>query len=86
MRPSTGTPTRGPKAARDFKAEVTRAVAQTLQSPQRWAAGPHQTRRYLLRKFPFVVIYRVRSESLIQIVAFAHTRRKPGHWKSRTGS
>jgi plasmid stabilization system protein ParE len=74
------------KAARDFDAEVTRAVAQILQSPQRWAAGSHQTRRCLLRKFPFVVIYRARSESLIQIVAFAHTSRKPGYWKSRTGS
>jgi hypothetical protein len=51
--------------------------------PQRWAAGPHSTSRFLLRKFPFTLIYRERPSGVIQIVAVAHTSRKPGYWKHR---
>jgi toxin ParE1/3/4 len=39
-------------------------------------------RRVPLRHFPFFLIYRDRGDSL-QIVALAHTSRKPGYWRSR---
>jgi plasmid stabilization system protein ParE len=47
-----------PDAARKFDAEMDRALARILQAPRRWTAGPHSTRRFLLRQFPFIVIYR----------------------------
>jgi plasmid stabilization system protein ParE len=75
--------TRSPDAALKFDAEVDRAFAQIIQAPQRWAAGPHSTRRFLLRQFPFTLIYREQTSSDIQIVAVAHTSRKPGYWKRR---
>ena len=40
------------------------------------------TRRFVMRRFPFTVIYRDR-EKLIEVVAVAHGRRKPGYWKKR---
>ncbi len=49
---------RSPEAALKFDAEVERALAQILEAPLRWAAGPHQTRKFLLRRFPFTLIYR----------------------------
>ncbi len=73
---------RSPDAAMRFDAEVDRALAQIIAAPQRWAAGSHSTRRFLLRQFPFTLIYRERA-STIQIVAVAHTSRKPGYWKQR---
>jgi toxin ParE1/3/4 len=73
---------RSPDAAVKFDTEVDRALAQIVAAPQRWAAGPHSTRRFLLRQFPFTLIYRERA-STIQIVAVAHTSRKPGYWKQR---
>jgi plasmid stabilization system protein ParE len=73
---------RSPDAALKFDDEVDRALAQIVQSPERWAAGSHSTRRFLLRQFPFILIYRVRI-SEIQVVAFAHTSRKPGYWLHR---
>lgn len=73
---------RSPDAALDFDAEVDRALADIASAPHRWAVGPHSTRRYLLRRFPFILIYRER-EGDIQIVAVAHTSRKPGYWKKR---
>jgi plasmid stabilization system protein ParE len=74
---------RSPDAARKFDAEVERALAQIVQAPGRWAAGPHNTRKFLLRRFPFVLIYREISAGSIQVVAVAHTSRKPGYWKQR---
>ena len=73
---------RSPNAALRFDAEVDRALADIIVDPKRWAAGPHSTRRYLLRQFPFTLIYRERAANL-QIIAVAHTSRKPGYWKHR---
>ncbi len=75
---------RNPEAALRFDAEVDRGIEQISQSPQRWAEGPHQTRKFLLRRFPFTLIYREKPEGQIHIVAVAHTSRKPGYWKKRT--
>ena len=41
-----------------------------------------KVRRVPLRRFPFFVIYRERAD-LLQIVALAHTSRKPGYWRTR---
>jgi plasmid stabilization system protein ParE len=74
---------RSPDAAAKFDAEVDRAVAQINAAPKRLAAGPHSTHKFLLRQFPFTLIYRERASAEIQIVAVAHTSRKPGYWKQR---
>jgi len=39
-------------------------------------------RRVPLRRFPFFIIYREREDD-VQIVALAHTSRKPNYWRSR---
>ena len=45
--------------------------------------GPQfEVRRIPLRRFPYFVIYRER-DTVILIVAFAHTSRKPGYWRHR---
>ncbi len=74
---------RSPDAALKFDTEFDRAVAEIVQAPRRWANGPHHTRRFLLRKFPFILIYRERDGIAIQVLAVAHTSRKPGYWKGR---
>ena len=74
---------RSADAALDFDAEVNRALADISSAPQRWAAGPFSTRRYLLRRFPYILIYREYRADVIQVVAVAHTSRRPGYWKKR---
>jgi plasmid stabilization system protein ParE len=74
---------RSPDAALKFDSEVNHALAEIAHAPQRWAIGAYQTRRFLLRKFSFVLIYRERADGDIQVVAVAHTSRKPGYWKRR---
>jgi toxin ParE1/3/4 len=74
---------RSPDAALRFTAEVERALTQISDAPQRWAAAPLNTHRFLLRHFPFVLIYRETASGTIQILAVAHTSRRPNYWKDR---
>ena len=39
-------------------------------------------RRYILRRFPYSIIYQVAAEEL-RILAVAHHRRRPGYWTQR---
>jgi toxin ParE1/3/4 len=51
--------------------------------PETFAAeGRADSRRYLLHRFPFQIVYRARGET-IEVVAVAHLKRRPGYWKSR---
>jgi plasmid stabilization system protein ParE len=73
---------RDPRVAERFVAAVDHAVARIAEAPQRWPPYLHGTRRYVLSRFPFEVVYRATDEA-IQVVAVAHTRRKPGYWRRR---
>ncbi len=42
----------------------------------------HRTRRVLVQRFPYQVVYRL-SEDEIVIVAIAHLKRWPGYWRKR---
>jgi plasmid stabilization system protein ParE len=74
---------RSEDVALGFDDEVSEAFAEIAQNPDRWALGPHSCRRFLLKKFPFTVIYRERSSGAVQVVAIAHTSPKPVFWKHR---
>ncbi len=42
----------------------------------------HGTRRVVLQRFPFFIVFLDWQEE-IYIVAVAHTKRRPGYWKGR---
>ncbi|MCA9267849.1 MAG: type II toxin-antitoxin system RelE/ParE family toxin [Planctomycetales bacterium] len=73
---------RSPRAAAAFLAEVQEAVAQVVRHPNRWPLYLHGTRRFRLRRFPFVLVYFDDSETIYGL-AVAHLSRRPGYWKSR---
>ena len=41
-----------------------------------------RTRRVLVQRFPYQVVYRLSANEIV-IVAIAHLKRKPGYWKKR---
>lgn len=41
------------------------------------------TRRVLMARFPYQVVYRIRPAEIV-IVAVAHLKRRPGYWKNRS--
>jgi toxin ParE1/3/4 len=69
-------------AAARFASELGRAISSIAEAPQRWPVGIHGTRKFLLRRFPFAVVYR-ELPSIIQVLAIAHGHRRPGYWKDR---
>lgn len=73
---------RNDTAATRFRRELDRVVELIAERPE--AAPPYigNTRRFLLRRFPFFVVYRVYGGH-IQVVAVAHARRRPGYWVQR---
>ena len=73
---------RSATAATAFSEEIDAAESAIVRLPEAWPAFDHGTRRYLLRRFPFSVVYRVEARRIL-IVAVAHARRRPGYWKMR---
>ncbi len=66
----------------DFEKEIKAAIELIQQSPGRWAVRKDGTRRYLVHRFPYFVVY-LQHKDHVWIIAFAHCRRKPGYWSGR---
>jgi hypothetical protein len=61
-----------------------KAIAAIKEAPEaypRWKAG-YPFRKSTLTRFPFAIFFTV-DEFWIRIIAFAHTKRRPGYWVSR---
>ena len=73
---------RVPGLGEEFLAEVER-VCSRLSEQQ--SLGPRldaEHRRLALKRFPFGLIYRLKSSN-VQVVAVAHRRRRPEYWRRR---
>ncbi len=73
---------RSETAALKFVAELDRAIDLVIESPGRWPSGEHATRKFVLQRFPFAIIYR-EEETVVQVLAIAYGHRRPGYWKER---
>jgi len=73
---------RSPTAARAFAREFDHAIAEIIANPLASAEHLYGTRRYIMRRFPYRVVYRIVQDD-IQIVAVSHARRRPGFWRNR---
>ena len=73
---------RNETASARFQREIDRAVDLISERPDTGSPYIENTRRVLLRRFPFFIVYRVRGDN-VQIVAVAHARRRPGYWRAR---
>jgi toxin ParE1/3/4 len=72
----------GSDASVEFIAEISDAIDSIPKLP---SAGPntlHGTRRFVLDRFPYSIIYLDAAE-FVSIVAVAHSKRKPEYWKRR---
>jgi plasmid stabilization system protein ParE len=74
---------RNPIAAVRFREELDAAIANIEADPELGVPYLHGTRCYLMRRFPYLVVYHRPNEELIEVVAIAHGRRRQGYWKAR---
>lgn len=66
----------------DFVTEVERVAHVLVQQPALGEKLDPIHRRMPLRRFPYAVIYRADGD-VLQVVAVAHSRRRPSYWHSR---
>lgn len=69
-------------AAEQFEAEFQRSLKAIASGPERFPFCDDRHRFFLLRRFPFQVIYRPYLDRIV-IVAVAHTSREPRYWEGR---
>jgi plasmid stabilization system protein ParE len=72
-----------PGLGTEFAEEVYAAILRIIQYPEAGTRSSVNTRRCLMNRFPYGVIYQVKAEA-IRIVAVANLRRRPGYWMERT--
>lgn len=68
-----------------FMLEVKASESKIARNPETWPNYEAGTKRYLMKKFPYAIIYLI-TEDRIKIVAVAPYKRKPGYWKERLDS
>jgi len=70
------------QAAEAFLKETERAVTVIAEAPGIWPLFEAGTRRYVLHRFPYNIIYR-ETEGGVEVIAVAHHKRRPRYWCSR---
>ena len=76
-----------PGLGEEFLDALAKATKTMLADPERFArletsASEKNLRRYLLPRFPYVVVYELKDGEGV-IVAIAHATRRPGYWNDR---
>lgn len=75
---------RSEKAAARFEAEFASALEAIEANPGRYPTCDDGRHRYfLLKRYPFQLIYRDTDDGRWLIVAVAHTSRRPNYWSRR---
>jgi hypothetical protein len=67
----------------EFVQEVYSAIMRIVEYPDAWTPISGHTRRCLTNRFPFGVIYQIKSD-VLYIVAVANLRQRPDYWKERS--
>ena len=86
--PHAGTRLSGSGLGLTFLAAVDGAVEYLAAWPESGSAVPGvraslPVRQLPVSRFPYRIVYMIDSEEL-RVLAVAHTRRRPGYWRSRT--
>jgi toxin ParE1/3/4 len=70
------------RTADAFLAEIGASLAQIVSNPQLYPQYTKNTRRRVLERFPYAVIFQEKDD-IILIVAVAHAKRRFNYWLGR---
>jgi plasmid stabilization system protein ParE len=71
-----------PELGDDFARTVDLAIERIVANPLAWPPYTARTRRYLVDRFPYAIVYRA-GTGVIRILAVMHQHRRPGYWTRR---
>ena len=66
----------------EFRAQLRIAFDAISKNPLLFRVVHRNTRRYLVRRFPYAIYYRVFPDKVV-VIACMHGRRNPRRWQSR---
>lgn len=69
-------------AAKRFESQIESKLLLVMERPERWPFYEAGTRRILLERFPYSIIF-ISSDEVIQVIAIMHHKREPGYWLDR---
>jgi plasmid stabilization system protein ParE len=70
------------RAVEMFLDELDRAIERIGNHPGQFPEYAFGTRRMMLQKFPYLVVFRETAVG-VEVIAVAHGRRRPGYWRDR---
>ena len=65
-----------------FREEAGRAVQRIAERPDAWQPLGNGLRRYILKRFPYGMVFRVH-DGQIKVYAVMHLKRRPEYWRKR---
>lgn len=74
---------RSPGLGAEFIDEFERQVLKLLAAPERWMVVAAEIRRCLMRRFPYIIYFRIVDRQRIRITAVKHQRRHPHYGRER---
>lgn len=77
---------RNPRVADRFQIAVNAAVRRIRDDPLSLPADIASFRRIRVRRFPYLLVFEISSQSRVLVIAAAHTSRRAGYWRRRSES
>ena len=71
-----------PKVAETFFKRINLGFENIKQNPNTFPIAHRDVRKYVVKKFPFVIYYRI-IDTIIQVIAIFHSSRNPEIWNER---
>lgn len=71
-----------PKVADIFFQQINLGLEDIKQNPKSFPIAHKEVRKYLVKKFPFLIYYRI-VESIIQVIAIFHSSRTSEIWNQQ---
>jgi toxin ParE1/3/4 len=65
-----------------FRDELLAGFSRAASFPLRYPSYLHGTRRVLLKKFPYFIVF-LDWQDEVYVIAVAHAKLRPGYWKRR---
>jgi plasmid stabilization system protein ParE len=66
-----------------FHRALAESVDRVMVNPTAFSALTGRFRYVRLRRFPYILIFELRADNTVFVVAVAHTSRRPGYWRGR---
>jgi len=71
-----------PELGTAFKKELRQLMRLVATMPTAWPPSGEGTRKCLMSRFPYLVIYAPLADELL-VLAVGHQHRQPGYWRER---